>query len=72
MQITRLPALVAGAVALVLLLGTSLTQAADVVIEDGNVIRINNLELDLDNDELDGFYDVEFVCATETSLYGSA
>ena len=64
-------AFAAGSVALGLLLGASAVQAADVVIENGNVIRINDLELNLDNDELDGFYDVEFVYSAGNILYGT-
>ena len=65
-------ALAASTLALGLLLGTSMTQAADLELDgNGNVLRVTNLELDLDTDELDGFYDVEFTNSTGLNIYGS-
>ena len=71
-QKTGFSALAAGAVALGLLLGTSLTQAAEVELDGaGNVLRVTNLELNLDTDALDGFYDVEFINGTGLNIYGT-
>lgn len=71
-QKTGFPALAAGAVAMSLLLGTSTTQAADVELDgNGNVLRVTDLALDLDSDELDGLYDVEFINAAGINIYGS-
>jgi len=71
-QKTVFSALTAGAFVMSLLLGASTAQAADVEIDvNGNVTRINNLELNLDQDELDGFYNVEFINGTGLAIYGS-
>ena len=53
-------ALAAGVVSMGLLLGASTAQA-NVVLEGNNVVRIDNLQLNFDQDELDGFYNVEFI-----------
>ena len=61
-------ALAAGVVSMGLLLGASTAQA-NVVLEGNNVVRIDNLELNFDQDELDGFYNVEFINGQGSSLY---
>jgi hypothetical protein len=71
-QKTGFPALAVGAVAMGLLLGAIPLQAADVELDGaGNVLRVTNLALDLDTDELDGLYDVEFTNSTGLNIYGS-
>lgn len=65
-------ALAGSTLALGLLLGTGMTQAADVELDGaGNVLRVTNLELNLDDDTLDGFYDVEFINSAGLNIYGS-
>jgi hypothetical protein len=60
------------ALAVSLLLGTIAVQAADVILDnDDNVIRVNNLELNLDQDEFDGPYDAEFINGTGVDIFGS-
>jgi hypothetical protein len=39
-------------------------------IQDGNILAIGNLELNWDNDELDGFYNIIFVNDTGDNQYG--
>ncbi len=39
-------------------------------IQDGNILAIENLELNWDNDELDGFYNIVFVNDTGDNQYG--
>ena len=65
--------LAAGAITIGLLLGASSAQAATTFELDGenNVIRINNLELNLDDDALDGLYNVEFINDTGLNVYGT-
>ena len=64
-------ALAAGAFAIGLLLGAIPVQAAEVILDGNNVVRVNNLEINFDRDELDGFYNVEFMRGTGSSIYGS-
>ena len=71
-QTKNFSALAAGIVTMGLLLGASTAQAATVELDgSGNVIRVTNLELNLDNDDLDGFYDVEFINDSGLDVYGS-
>jgi hypothetical protein len=64
-------ALGAGALAISLLLGASIAQAADVILDSSNnVIRIENLEV-FDDQGGPELYDVEFVFDTGSNLYGS-
>ena len=63
--------LTAGAVTIGLLLGASTVQAANVELDGSdNVIRVTNLELNFDNDDLDGFYDVDFITGVGSDIYG--
>jgi hypothetical protein len=41
-------------------------------IQGGNILAIGNLELNFDNDELDGFYNIMFVTDTGVGQYGDA
>ena len=71
-QIKKLSALAAGAVTIGLLMGVSTAQAVTFDLDgSNNVIRINNLELNLDDDALDGLYNVEFINDTGLNVYGS-
>jgi hypothetical protein len=71
-QKTVMPVLAAGAVGMSLLLGAIPVQAADVILDgNNNVTRIDNLELNLDTDELDGVYHVDFINGTGLDIYGS-
>ena len=71
-QTKNFSALAAGIVTMGLLLGASTAQAETVELDgSGNVIRVTNLELNLDNDDLDGFYDVEFINDSGLDVYGS-
>jgi hypothetical protein len=46
-------------------------QAANVELDgSGNVIRVTNLDLDFDNDALDGFYNVDFITGVGADIYG--
>jgi len=59
-------------VALGLLLGASTAQATDVIFnDDGNAIRIEDLEVVDENTEVIGVYDVEFVNNRGIDVYGS-
>lgn len=63
--------LAAGVLASSLLLGTSAAQAANVELDnDDNVIRVTNLELNFDDDALDGFYNVDFITGVGSDIYG--
>ena len=63
--------LTAGAVTIGLLLGASTVQAANVELDGSdNVIRVTNLELDFDNDALDGLYNVDFITGVGSDIYG--
>ena len=63
--------LAAGAVAMGLLLGASTAQAANVELDgSGNVIRVTNLELNFDDDALDGFYNADFITGKGSDIYG--
>lgn len=60
-------------VGIMMMLGALQAQAATVITDaDNNVLRINNLELDLDQDALDGFFNVEFVNDTGFNVYGNS
>jgi hypothetical protein len=50
------------------------TASADATydIQGGNILAIGNLELNFDNDELDGFYNITFVTDTGVGQYGDA
>jgi len=61
--------LAVGALATGLLLGTSLTQAAEVIVDGSTVIRIENLEVFDDQDEFK-VYDVDFRFETASDVYG--
>jgi hypothetical protein len=55
----------------VLLAGANTATAATVILDDSdNVIEVRNLELDLDVDENDGFYDVQFTTGLGAEMYG--
>ena len=55
-----------------MLIGFSSAQAATVILDDNdNVIRVENLELDFDNDALDGLYNVDFITRKGSEIYGS-
>ena len=67
----KVSALAAGAVAMGLFLGASTAQAANVELDGSdNVIRVTNLELNFDNDALDGFYNVDFITGVGADIYG--
>ena len=40
-------------------------------IQDGDILAIGNLELNFDNDEKDGFYNITFVTSTVFQEYGT-
>jgi hypothetical protein len=63
-------ALGAGALLISLLLGVSMAQAADVILDGNNVIRIENLEV-FDDQGGPTVYDVQFVFNTARNVYGS-
>jgi hypothetical protein len=70
-QTKKFSALAAGIVTTSLLLGASAAQAASVILdENDNVIEVKNLELNLDQDDLDGFYNVDFVRGVGSDIYG--
>jgi hypothetical protein len=58
------------AIAVMAFAGTA--SAATYDIQNGNIISIGNLELNFDNDELDGFYNITFVTDTGVDQYGAA
>jgi hypothetical protein len=54
-----------------LLIGVSSAQAANVILDQNdNVIRVENLELNFDNNALDGFYNVDFITGVGADIYG--
>jgi hypothetical protein len=56
----------------VLLAGANTATAANVILDDNdNVLAVNNLELNLDGDNFDGFYNVEFVTAVGSDIFGT-
>ena len=63
-------ALAAGLIAVSLLLGAGMTQAAEVILEGNRVIRIENLEV-FDDQGGPMVYDVNFVYDTGVDVYGS-
>jgi hypothetical protein len=69
-QTKKFSALAAGIVTTSLLLGASAAQAANVEIVNGNVIRVTDLALNLDQDDLDGLYNVDFVTGVGSDIYG--
>jgi hypothetical protein len=68
-QTKKFSALAAGIVTMGLLLGASAAQAYTLDVIDGNVLQINNLELNMDNDVNDGIYDVEFINDVGRNVY---
>ena len=59
-------------VGMLFLLSASTAQAATVVLDgSGNVIRVTNLELNLDNNAFDGLYNVEFITGTGSLIFGT-
>jgi hypothetical protein len=58
------------AIAVMAFAGTA--SAATYDIQNGNILAIGNLELNFDNEELDGFYNITFVTDTGVSQYGDA
>jgi len=53
------------------LIGISSAQAANVILDQNDyVIRVENLELNFDNDALDGFYNADFITGTGSDIYG--
>jgi hypothetical protein len=59
-------------VGMLFLLSASTAQAANVELDGSdNVIRVTNLELNFDNDALDGFYNVEFITGTGSFIFGT-
>jgi hypothetical protein len=63
--------LLGGLLMAVLLAGANTATAATVILDDSdNVIEVRNLELDLDVDENDGFYDVQFTTGLGADMYG--
>jgi hypothetical protein len=59
-------------VGMLFLLSASTAQAATVELNgSGNVIRVTNLEINFDNNALDGFYNVEFITSTGSTLFGT-
>jgi hypothetical protein len=70
-QTKNFSALAAGIVTMGLLLGASTAQAANVELDGSdNVIRVTNLELNFDDDALDGFYNVDFITGVGADIYG--
>jgi hypothetical protein len=70
-QTKKFSALAAGIVTTSLLLGASAAQAANVELDgSGNVIRVTDLALNLDQDDLDGLYNVDFVTGVGSDIYG--
>jgi hypothetical protein len=70
-QTKNFSALAAGIVTMGLLLGASTAQAANVELDGSdNVIRVTNLELNFDNDALDGFYNADFITGKGSDIYG--
>lgn len=70
-QTNKLSALAAGAVTMFLLAGAGTATAANVILdENDNVIRVTNLELNFDNDALDGFYNADFITGEGAGIYG--
>lgn len=65
-------AAVNGFIAITVMAFAGNVSAATYDIQDGNILAIGNLELDFDNDELDGLYNITFVTDTGENQYGDA
>jgi len=61
-----------GFIAITLMAFAGTASAVSYDIQDGNILAIGNLELNFDNDELDGFYNITFVTDTGVGQYGDA
>jgi hypothetical protein len=61
-----------GLIAITVMAFAGNVSAASYDIQDGNILAIGNLELNFDNDELDGFYNITFVTDTGVGQYGDA
>jgi hypothetical protein len=58
-------------VGVLLLMGVPSAQAANVILDQNDyVIRVENLDLNFDNDALDGFYNVDFITGVGANIYG--
>jgi len=57
--------------AAVLLAFAGTASAVTYDIQDGDILAIGNLELDFDNDEKDGLYNITFVTSTISQEYGT-
>ena len=57
--------------AAVLLAFAGTASAVTYDIQDGDILAIGNLELDFENDEKDGFYNITFVTSTVFQEYGT-
>jgi hypothetical protein len=69
---TTVAAAVSGLIAITVMAFAGHVSAATYDIEGGNILAIGNLELNFDNDEFDGFYNITFVHDSGDSQYGDA
>jgi len=67
-----LSAITTSTLAMALLTSAGTAMAEDVVLDDNdNVLRVTDLEINMDDDTLDGLYNVEFVTDIGSNIYGS-
>jgi hypothetical protein len=59
-----------GLIAITVMAFAGNVSAATYDIQDGNILAIGNLDLNFDNDDLDGFYNITFVTDTGVDQYG--